>query len=66
MELMVSGALAILPVPGIGTWRMAKEYCLAFSARPTKKEIAIAHCAVDPFVIQRLDEVDVLGDTGRT
>jgi hypothetical protein len=36
MVLMVSGALAILPVLEIGIWRMAMEYCSAFLARPTK------------------------------
>jgi hypothetical protein len=36
MVLMVSRALAILPVPEVGTRRMAMEYCLAVSARPAK------------------------------
>ena len=36
MVLMVSRAPAILPVPEVGTRRMAMEYCSAFSARPAK------------------------------
>jgi hypothetical protein len=36
MALMVSGALAILPLPEIGTRRMAMEYCFAFLARSAK------------------------------
>ncbi len=32
----MSRAQAILPVPEVGTQRMAMEYCSAFSARPAK------------------------------
>jgi hypothetical protein len=41
MALMVSRAPAILPVPEVGTRRMAKEYCLAFSARPTNMRLRL-------------------------
>ncbi len=36
MVLIVSRGLAILPVPEVGTRRMAIEYYLAFSAWPAK------------------------------
>jgi hypothetical protein len=42
MVLMVSRALAILPVPEVGTWRMAMEYYLAFLNRPTKIRLRLA------------------------
>ena len=42
MELMVSGAPAILPLPEVGTRRMAKENCLAFLARPAKTRLRLA------------------------
>ncbi len=41
MELMVSRTPAILPVPEVGTQRMAKEYCLAFLARLAKMRLQL-------------------------
>jgi hypothetical protein len=42
MVLMVSRALAILPVPEVETQRMAMEYCSAFLARSAKIRLRLA------------------------